>query len=71
MGVLFITHDLGLVRDVADRAVILYRGRILEEGAVPALFDAPAHPYTRALLACRPSGVPKGQRLPVEDFWLV
>jgi peptide/nickel transport system ATP-binding protein len=70
MGVLFITHDLGLVEDVADRAVILYRGLILEEGPVPALFKAPTHPYTKALLACRPSGVPKDRRLPVvEDFW--
>jgi peptide/nickel transport system ATP-binding protein len=70
MGVLFITHDLGLVRSAADRAIVLYRGRLLEEGAIPGLLDAPRHPYTRALLACRPANTPKGQRLPVvEDFW--
>ena len=70
MGILFITHDLGLVREVADRALILYRGRLLEEGPVSRIFDAPQHPYTRALLACRPGNTPKGRRLPVvEDFW--
>jgi peptide/nickel transport system ATP-binding protein len=70
MGILFITHDLGLVREVADRALILYRGRLLEEGPVSRLFTAPKHPYTKALLACRPGNTPKGQRLPVvEDFW--
>jgi len=70
MGVLFITHDLGLVRDTCDRAIVLYKGHILEEGPVERLFDHPVHPYTQALLASRPLGHPKGQRLPVvEDFW--
>ena len=70
MGVLFITHDLGLVADTCDRAIVLYKGRILEEGRVDRVFEHPAHPYTKALLACRPLGYPKGQRLPVvEDFW--
>ncbi|HTJ11756.1 MAG TPA: ATP-binding cassette domain-containing protein, partial [Dinghuibacter sp.] len=70
MAILFITHDLGLVREAADRALILYRGRLLEEGPVPTVFDAARHPYTRALLACRPANTPKGHRLPVvEDFW--
>jgi peptide/nickel transport system ATP-binding protein len=71
MGILFITHDLGLVSDIGDRAVILYRGRILEQGPVTQLFNTPTHPYTKALLACRPAGHPRGQRLPVvEDFWI-
>ncbi|TDW95785.1 dipeptide ABC transporter ATP-binding protein [Dinghuibacter silviterrae] len=70
MGVLFITHDLELVRSVADRVLVMYRGRLLEEGPVPGVLDAPRHPYTKALLACRPGHTPKGQRLPVvEDFW--
>lgn len=70
MGVLFITHDLGLVADTCDRAIVLYKGRLVEQGAVGPLFAHPAHPYTRALLACRPLDYPKGQRLPVvEDFW--
>jgi peptide/nickel transport system ATP-binding protein len=70
MGVLFITHDLGLVSDTCDRAIVLYKGHILEQGPVARVFEHPTHPYTRALLACRPLGYPKGQRLPVvEDFW--
>jgi peptide/nickel transport system ATP-binding protein len=70
MGVLFITHDLGLVSDTCDRAIVMYKGRILEQGSVSNVFNHPSHPYTRALLACRPLGYPKGQRLPVVgDFW--
>ena len=48
---LFISHDLGVVRHLSDRVVIMYLGRIVEEGPAEALFDAPNHPYTQALLA--------------------
>ena len=54
MGVLFITHNLGVVAEIADRVVVMYCGRVVEEGGVRALFRAPRHPYTRGLLACLP-----------------
>jgi peptide/nickel transport system ATP-binding protein len=69
MGVIFITHDLGVVAEVADRAVVLYKGKIVEEGGVEELFRAPQHPYTKALLMCRPALHKQGERLPVvSDF---
>jgi peptide/nickel transport system ATP-binding protein len=69
MGVIFITHDLGVVAEVADRAVVMYRGEIVEQGRVADLFTNPQHPYTKGLLACRPVLHPKGERLPiVSDF---
>jgi peptide/nickel transport system ATP-binding protein len=70
MGVIFITHDLGVVAEVADRAVIMYNGEVMEQNPVKEIFSNPVHPYTKALLACRPSNYPKGKRLPVvSDFW--
>jgi peptide/nickel transport system ATP-binding protein len=70
MGLLFITHDLGLVRDFAQKVVVMYRGKIVEQNTVAELFQHPQHPYTKALLACRPALYPKGKRLPVvSDFW--
>jgi microcin C transport system ATP-binding protein len=54
MAVLFITHDLGIVRKIADRVCIMKQGKIVEEGAVDRVFRAPEHPYTRALLAAEP-----------------
>jgi peptide/nickel transport system ATP-binding protein len=48
---LFISHDLGVVRHISDRVVIMYLGRVVEVSPTPALFEAPNHPYTRALLA--------------------
>lgn len=69
MGVIFITHDLGVVAEVADRAVVMYKGEIVETGKVSDLFRNPQHPYTKGLLACRPVLHPKGERLPVvSDF---
>jgi len=69
LGVIFITHDLGVVAQVADRALVLYKGQIVEEGAVKELFRHPQHPYTKGLLNCRPSLHTKGERLPVvSDF---
>src|SRR6202008_1097054 len=52
MAVLFITHNLGVVAEVADRVVVMYAGRVVEEGGVRALFATPRHPYTRDLLSC-------------------
>jgi peptide/nickel transport system ATP-binding protein len=69
MGVIFITHDLGVVAEIADRVAVMYRGDIVEEATTAALFRNPSHPYTKALLACRPGLHPKGERLPVvSDF---
>src|SRR4029450_3384169 len=54
MGVLFITHNLSVVAEIADRVVVMYSGRGVEEGDVHALFRRPRHPYTRGLLECLP-----------------
>lgn len=58
---LFITHDLGVVRYLADRVAVMYLGEIVEEGSVERIFDAPQHPYTKALLAAIPSLDPDRQ----------
>ena len=55
LAYLFISHDLGVVKHIADRILIMYLGRIVESGPVEALFDTPNHPYTKALLAEMPS----------------
>jgi peptide/nickel transport system ATP-binding protein len=69
MGVIFITHDLGIVSELADRVIVMYKGTIVEEGPVRQIMEQPTHPYTKALLACRPSLHPKQVRLPViSDF---
>ena len=62
MAVLFITHNLGVVAQVADRVAVMYAGQIVEEAGVLAAFDAPAHPYTRGLLAAMPR-IEAGERL--------
>jgi oligopeptide/dipeptide ABC transporter ATP-binding protein len=54
MAVLFITHDLGVVAEIADRVAVMYLGRVVEQGPVSAIFDDPCHPYTAALLASIP-----------------
>jgi peptide/nickel transport system ATP-binding protein len=69
MGVIFITHDLGVVAEIADRAVIMYKGEIVEQGTVKEIFTDAKHPYTKGLIACRPVLHKKGERLPVvSDF---
>jgi peptide/nickel transport system ATP-binding protein len=69
MGMIFITHDLGLVEDMADRVMVMLRGRVVESGPVKELFIRPHHPYTRGLLMCRPALHARGERLPVvSDF---
>ncbi|MGB8191574.1 MAG: ABC transporter ATP-binding protein [Chitinophagaceae bacterium] len=69
MGVIFITHDLGVVGEIADRAIVMYRGEIVEQGRTKDIFSSAKHPYTKALLACRPVLHAKGERLPtVSDF---
>ena len=69
MGVIFITHDLGVVAEIADRALVLYKGKVVEQGPVQELFKRPQHPYTKGLLNCRPALHKRGERLPVvSDF---
>lgn len=69
MSMLFITHDLGVIADIADHAIVMYRGDIVESGPTADLFQQPKHPYTKGLLACRPSLNVELQRLPViSDF---
>ena len=69
MSMLFITHDLGLVAEVADHVVVMRDGEIREQGEVKQIFSAPQDAYTKALLACRPPLDRRPQRLPVvEDF---
>ena len=69
MAMLFITHDLGLVAEVADQVVVMRDGEIREQGEVARIFSAPQDAYTKALLACRPPLDRRPLRLPVvEDF---
>ena len=63
MALLFITHDLGVVRSIADRVTILYAGKTVESGPLDEVFSAPAHPYTRALLAAQPGSADRSQPL--------
>jgi peptide/nickel transport system ATP-binding protein len=70
MAVLFITHDLALVREVADRVIVMREGKIKEQAPVEQLFSAPADPYTKALLACRPQLTRRPAKLPVIDDFL-
>lgn len=70
MGILFITHDLNVVASFADVVTVLYKGEVVEENTTKALFENPAHPYTKALLACRPGLYPKGYKLPVVNDFL-
>ncbi|MBL7882898.1 MAG: ABC transporter ATP-binding protein [Bacteroidia bacterium] len=54
MGIMFITHDLGVIAELADKVVVMYKGKIVEQGSVLEIFSNPQHPYTKGLLACRP-----------------
>ena len=70
MAMLFITHDLGLVSEVADHAVVMRKGTVREAGPVRTLFANPQDPYTKALLSCRPSVDRQGKRLLTIDDWM-
>jgi len=62
MGVLFVTHDLGVVAEIADRIVVMYAGKVMERGDVLDIFDHPGHPYTQQLLECLPEFGGTGRR---------
>ena len=69
MGILFITHDLGVIAELADKVVVMYKGKIVEHGSVWDIFNNPQHPYTKGLLACRPPLDKRYTFLPtVSDF---
>ncbi len=73
MAVVFITHDMGVVAELADRVVVMYHGRIVEENDIESLFHAPQHPYTKALLKAVPqlgcmNGRPNPATLPLLDM---
>lgn len=69
MGMIFITHDLGVVAEFAHRVAIMYKGNIVETGTVKDIFTSPSHPYTKGLLACRPNLEVRWKKLPtINDF---
>ena len=72
MGVLFITHDLGVISELADSIVVMYKGKIVEQGPVQQIFNQPQHPYTKGLIACRPPLDVRYTKLPtVPDFMAI
>ena len=72
MGIMFITHDLGVIAELADKVVVMYKGNIVEQGNVWDIFSNPQHPYTKGLLACRPPLDRRYKFLPtVSDFMRV
>jgi peptide/nickel transport system ATP-binding protein len=69
MSLIFISHDLGVIRQIADHVLVMYQGEIVESASVDALFANPQHPYTKGLLACRPSPEYHLKKLPIiADF---
>ena len=70
MSVLFITHDLAVVADIADHIVVMQSGEVREAGATQQVLESPQHPYTKALLACRPRLDRRPMRLPVVDDFM-
>jgi len=70
MSMLFITHDLAVIADIADEVAVMFRGDLVEQKTTKALFENPEHPYTRGLLACRPSLDENTKRLKTVDDYL-
>ena len=69
MGLIFISHDLGVISEIADDLLVMYKGEIVEQGTAKELFENPQHPYTKGLLACRPNPELNLKRLPIiADF---
>lgn len=69
MSIIFITHDLGVIAQLADEAAVMYKGKIVEQGPIRQLFTHPSHPYTKGLLACRPPLDKRLRTLPtISDF---
>jgi peptide/nickel transport system ATP-binding protein len=70
MAMLFITHDFGVVADIADDVIVMFRGEIVETGSRQAVLNNPQHPYTKALLACVPDAEGLKQLKPITYDWL-
>lgn len=70
MGMVFITHDLGVVAEIADDVIVMHNGEILERGEAKQILNAPQHPYTQGLLACRPPMDIRLKRLPIVKEFL-
>lgn len=71
MSIVFITHDLGVIAELADRVIVMYKGKIVEEGSAWRIFANPQHPYTKGLLACRPPLSKRYHWLPtISDFMI-
>jgi peptide/nickel transport system ATP-binding protein len=70
MAMLFITHDFGVVADIADEVMVMFRGQIVERGTKHQVLNQPQHPYTRALLDCVPDAEGKKQLKPIDYAWL-
>ncbi|MEX2597639.1 MAG: ABC transporter ATP-binding protein, partial [Salibacteraceae bacterium] len=69
LSILFITHDLDLAAHIADRVLVMYAGKIVEEGSMDSIFNHPKHPYTKGLINCRPPKTDRYYFLPtIEDF---
>jgi len=69
MSILFITHDLGVIAQIADQVAVMYKGEIVEYGTTANIFQHPQHPYTKGLIACRPQMQGRSQLLPtISDF---
>ncbi|HEY9658112.1 MAG TPA: ATP-binding cassette domain-containing protein, partial [Allocoleopsis sp.] len=72
MSIIFITHDLGIIAEIADTVAVMYQGKIVESGSVWDIFSNPQHPYTKGLLACRPQPDRRLKYLPtITDFMAV
>lgn len=72
MSIVFITHDLGVIAEVADKVLVMYKGKIVEQGSVYEIFSNPRHPYTKGLLACRPPlNKPLKKLATISDFMQV
>ena len=70
MSLLFISHDLGVVGEIADQVVVMYQGKVREKGPVDRVFEQPQDPYTRGLLACRPKLIANPRRLLTVDLFM-
>ena len=66
MSMLFITHDFGVVEDIADDVIVMFKGKIVERGEVNQVLKKPKHPYTKALLGCVPDALGKKQLTPID-----